>query len=237
MVFPFNSIKMKHTFLTIALLAAATFSFAQQERILLGVESGISIARLSYEKPNLNNGFDSRVGYGAGAAFQYNFSKMISFRTGIMYERKGASADITFTDNSGNVTGKTVVRDNFNYLVVPLMLRVTFGGNTNFYLNAGPYAGILLKRVWKYKDKITLPFGGELEAVDLTDDTEDSEFGIAAGIGVSTLYSEKIVLSFEIRDNKGLTNVSPYDNRVTTNSVLFLAGMAFKFGSKEKDTK
>ena len=75
---------MKSAFLTAALLMAAILSSAQQNRITIGVEGGISLATLSTDDSNYEDVYESRTGYAAGIAFQYNFPKVISLRTGIM---------------------------------------------------------------------------------------------------------------------------------------------------------
>lgn len=226
------------TLLTSVLILSCIISSAQPNRFSLALDAGISVASLTYDDTNLDDIYDSRLGYAAGTTFHYNFSKLFSLLTGIMYERKGASSDITFADNTGTIIGKTKLRDNFDYLVVPLLLRVTTANKVNFNINAGPYLGILLKRQWKYKDKVISPNGTPLTEPDLTDETEKSEIGIAGGIGITTRLSEKVDLSLQLRDYKGLTNDLPFDNvSLTTNSLLFLAGVVFKLDSKEDNTK
>jgi len=226
---------MKTICFTTALLLAVTLSLAQQNFILFGVESGVSIANITYGDPNISKLYKNRLGYAAGLTFQYNFPKGGSLCTGIMYERKGASSDVTFTDNTGNITGQTIIHDNFDYLVVPLMLRGTFA--SNFFIEAGPYVGLLLKHAWKFKDKVILSSGDVLEEIDFTKGTEDAEFGVSAGIGISPALSDKIVLSFEIKDHKGLTDISLHDEQVTTNSLLFLVGAAYKFASTKTNVE
>jgi len=231
---------MKHVFLTAALLAAAILSSAQQNRITFGVEGGIGVANLSSDNAYYEDIYESRTGYAAGIAFQYNFPKVISLRTGIMYELKGASSDITFTDNNGNVTGVVKTFDDLDYLTIPLLLRATFGDKINFFVNAGPYYALLLKRTWVFEDKIILPNGDVMEDIDLTDDTEKSDFGISGGLGASAVFNERIVISLEARNNLGMTDIAPETHapdKLKTRTILILAGVAFKFGSRENDAK
>jgi len=227
---------MKYVFLIAALLIS-TFSFAQQNRITLGVEGGITVANLSSDDIYFKDIYESRTGYAAGIAFQYNFPKVISLRTGLMYELTGTSFDVTFTDNSGNITGQTKLKDNLDYLVVPLLLKVTLGDKINFFANAGPYWAALLQRTEVLKDAIVTSTGKEINEIDLTDDTEKTDFGFSAGVGAAAVFNERIVISLEARSNMGLSNIAPSGSEVNTRTILILAGVAFKFGSRENDKK
>jgi opacity protein-like surface antigen len=230
---------MKPAFFASALLLAATLSFAQQNRITFGVEGGITVANLSSDNINYEDVYKSRTGYAAGIAFQYNFPKVLSLRTGVMYELTGASSDIYFTDNNGNITDKVKQLDNIDYLVVPLLLRATFGDKLNFFVNAGPYWAALLKRKWVFDHAVRFN-GIPTDEFDETDHTEKTDFGIAAGIGASAVFNERIVISLEVRDNLGMTTINiapPTFEHLQTRTILVLAGVAFKFGSRENDTK
>jgi hypothetical protein len=228
---------MKTICITAVLLLAATLSFAQQNRVLFGVESGIGLADISFSLGNTDTDdwYESRLGFAAGITFRYKFSEIASLCSGLSYELKGSSSDVTFTDVNGNITGRTTIKDNYNYLVVPLMLRMAYGKKLNIYTNLGPYLGILLKRKLVFENAIYLSNGEIVKSIDATDDTEPVEFGVSLGIGFSTALNEKMILSFEVRDNKGITDTNPYDADITTNSLLFFVGAAFKLDSGNKD--
>ena len=228
---------MKRAFCIAAFLLLETVAYSQQNRITIGVEGGISVANFSSDNAYYEDAYESRTGYAAGLAFQYNFPKVLSLRTGVMYELTGSSYDLTFTDIYGNVTGATEASDNLDYLVVPLLLRATFGDKINVFVNAGPYWATLLKRTQVFKDAITLSNGNKIEEIDLTDDTEKTDFGISAGIGISTVFNERIVISLEARNNMGMTDIASRTQELKTRTILILAGVAFKFGSRENDTK
>ena len=75
------------------------------------------------------------------------------------------------------------------------------------------------------------------QEIDLTDNTEKTDFGIAAGIGAAAVFNERIAISLEVRDNLGMTDIAPQTYELKTRTILVLAGVAFKFGSRENDTK
>jgi opacity protein-like surface antigen len=225
---------MKNVLITASLAVVATFSFAQQNRITLGVEGGISIATLSTDDNNYKDVYESRTGYAAGLAFQYNFPKVLSLRTGIMYELKGTSFPLDSASIAANPNAAQDALEQIDYLTVPLLLRATFGDKINFFVNAGPYWSLLLKRVVVLEAASSYATD---EKIDLTDDTEKTDFGISAGIGASAVFNERIVISLEVRDNLGMTDIAPQTYELKTRTLLILAGVAFKFGSRENDAK
>lgn len=225
---------MKNIFLVGMLLIASTLSFAQQNRITFGVEGGISIANLTTDDGNYKDVYESRTGYAAGLAFQYNFPKVLSLRTGIMYELKGTSFPFDSASIAANPSAAQDALMEIDYLTVPLLLRATFGDKINFYVNAGPYWALLLKRIMVLEAASSYASDQE---IDLTDDTEKTEFGISAGVGAAAVFNERIVISLEARNNLGITDIEPGDYEVKTRTILILAGVAFKFGSRENDAK
>lgn len=227
-----NHHKMKCLFFAAALLLS-TITYSQQNRITLGVEGGISVANLSTDDTNYKDVFESRTGYAAGLAFQYNFPKVLSLRTGIMYELKGTFFPTDSASAAANPSATVDALQQIDYLTVPLLLRATFGNKINFFINGGPYWAMLLKRTLIFEAAAN--YAGE--EVDLTDDTEKTEFGISAGLGVSAVFNERIVISIEGRNNLGMTDISSGSDELKTRTILILAGVAFKFGSRENDAE
>lgn len=228
---------MKNLFLIGAFLVVASLSFAQQNRITFGVEGGITEANLSSNNTYYKDLYNSRTGYAAGLALQYNFPKVLSLRTGIMYEYAGTS----FPDSASTVANPQSTIDwleTTDYLTVPLLLRATFGDKINFFVNAGPYWSLLLKRKQVLQTAASyssISYPGQ--EIDLTDNTEKTDFGISAGIGASAVFNERIVISLEARDNLGMMDIAPQAYELKTRTILILAGVAFQFGSRENDTK
>jgi opacity protein-like surface antigen len=222
--------KMKYLFFTAALLLASA-SFAQQNPITFGVEGGISLANLTSDVPTVGDVYDSRTGYAAGLAFQYNFPKLFSFRTGIMYELKGAAFPVPDTSNPAETVEWLETMD---YLTVPLLLRATFGDQINFFVNGGPYWALLLKRVQVLETASSYYSGQE---IDLTDDTKNTEWGISIGAGAAVVLNERLVISLEARGNFGMTDIAPQTYMLKTRTYLLLAGVAFKFGSRENSAE
>ena len=77
--------------------------------------------------PILEKFNDPTIGFSCGLTFQYNFPKLISIRTNIAFERKGAIAKNQAIDEFGNQIGEVTIHTNFDYLTIPLLAKLTFG--------------------------------------------------------------------------------------------------------------
>ena len=204
---------------------------AQSKGFYLGAEGGAGIAALRGDM------YDQRsplLGYAGGVFVQYNFERVFSIRTGWSYDLKGtgfetqARADSTRWEN-------VRAKSKFNYLTVPLLLGFRFGEDINYFVNVGPYAGFLLKQT-TYVPPV------ENRPVVITDDTRSfrgAEFGLSVGVGVSYPVMERFVLSAEIRNNLGLTNINDHyiseSKSVRTNAVNLMLGVAYKLGGQNAD--
>ena len=124
------------------------------------------------------------------------------------------------------------------YITIPLLFRGSYGDYVKFFFNTGPYLGILLS------NKTTIDANSQYNEpgreVDNTDSTKSTDFGITAGIGLQIPISAKNLLTFEIRDDIGLTNISDYttDGSTKTNSLSLIVGLSFgagkQYGIKKK---
>ena len=214
------------------LFCTLTFAtFGQTNRFDIGAEGGFSLASLR-GNDFIDKYHSTIIGYSGGIYFQYNFRKIISVRTGAYFERKGSSFEFWTVDEFGENIGVIHGYENFDYLTVPLLLRATFGKKLNFFINAGPYIGFLLKETEHTDALQSLP---ETNA-NGTEFFNRTEFGLSAGMGLSYILKQKFSFSFEVRDNLGLTNTSKQsatnNGQIKTNALNFLLGFGYKFGQR-----
>lgn len=233
-----NSIVM-NKLLTAVLCAMTIATYGQKNIFDIGIEGGFSIASLRGE---INNNYrNSRIGYSGGFFVQYNFNEVISMRTGGFYERKGSSLELPATDPIGNVVIGTIHgKENFDYLTIPLLLRVSFGKNLNYnyFVNAGPYIGFLIKQT-EYKEAFQgYPSGSNL---DRTGNFKKIEMGLSFGLGLAYTFNDKFALSIEVRNNLGMTDiteVNPFGyGEIKTNAINFLLGFNYKLGQRKSNMK
>jgi hypothetical protein len=210
--------------------------FGQMNRFEIGAEGSPSLIFLFGNKV-LRDNHKPFIGFSGGAYFQYNFSKMISLRTDIAFERKGSCFPLTFTNEIGETIEQITAKTNFNYLTMPVLLRITLGKKIKFFANSGVFFGYLIKQTSVFHTKIVSP---SLRKQDNTSFDKRFDFGISMGLGFSIPIKERFQLSFELRNNMGLLNISAvgvYGNgTIQTNSTNLLIGFGYKFGQAKKAT-
>ncbi|MFZ4464215.1 MAG: porin family protein [Bacteroidales bacterium] len=218
--------KLNSVLVFILLLFLQTVN-GQNTRFETGIECGPGIITLR------GNDFikqyqDPAIGFSGGIFFQNNFHKTLSFRTNLAFERKGSVTDAILTDQEGNQLGNVRIHSNFDYLTMPFLLKASTGSNLHYYAQAGPYIGFLLK-------SSSVSKGDEIETHTSNETSLYKRFdtGFSTGIGLSIPIHENIRLSFEVRNNLGLYNISAKsvvnNGTIKTNSFNFLFGMAYGF--------
>ena len=219
--------KSTRVLLALALLFAAAISFGQDHRLELGIEGGPS--RVSLRGNAFTEDFyEADFAFSGGLSLQYNLTRHFALRTNLHFDRKGAAADVLFTDNTGATIADSRLRSGFDYVTVPLLMRLSFGDRFKFTANAGPFVGILMMET----ETADIPGDGPFE-FDNTEAYEQVDFGLSAGVGVTRSVGAHFILSAELRNDLGLANVSAYpvvdDGTIKTNSTLLLVGVAYAF--------
>lgn len=222
---------MKNTLITLAFIAIGVTSPQAQtsNRYDWGIEGG----------PNLNtfrmsgNPFFSiePAVYGSGGfIFQYNTKKILSFKTGFSFQRKGYQIkDLFFTDNMGNYTGSGKIVATLDYITLPLLVKASFGKKTQFFINAGPYAGFLLNGKSR-------AFNGNkvVDEDNFTGDVNRFDFGVTGGIGIAVPIKESWRIHAEVRNYFGLMDLdeSAFSDLYTNTTDLRL-GVVYRLGFRE----
>jgi Outer membrane protein beta-barrel domain len=115
---------------------------------------------------------------------------------------------ITDADIYGDITST------LNYIEVPLLARVNFGGSVKLFAFAGPSIGYLISGT--YEDDF-----GEKDPTDYLDDVEYSGH-IGVGFGLGTL-------ELDLRYIAGLSDISDSDNLSDVKNSSYGAGLTLKF--------
>ncbi len=207
--------------LILILLFAAGNLFAQKHRWDLSIEGGIGVRnlRIDPDYPSLTP--TTGISFLGGVAGQYNFSEVWSVKLAAAYETKGTDFDRTDLQTTGSV--------NLDYVTIPLLIKASTGRRNKFFVNAGPFAGILLSN----KTIINEYAGNPAVEMDNTDSTNSTDFGISLRAGVEVYVGRNNSLSLELRENFGFTNISkskePGAPEIKTNTFNFVIAYAFKF--------
>ncbi len=217
---------MKHLFVLIFIALEILTCYGQTNAYNIGFEGGFNFCS-ARGYSGIDNSYNQGIKCTAGLFFHYNLNGIISFRTGTYYEQKGASIKFNAVDNNGIPIGTFHTNEKFNFLTIPLLVRANFGNSINYFINAGPYFGLILKQTENIEAISSYPSREN----DVTQAAGRNEFGLSLGLGLSYKLLKKIAFSFEARDNFGLSKsglIPIADFRpVKTNSLNLLLGISY----------
>jgi opacity protein-like surface antigen len=183
----------------------------------IGFCGGLNLAKLSFD-PDLE-GVDKsfRTAFGAGGVLDLRLAENVALHLEPMYLQKGVKLE------GGGEEAKVKLA----YIEVPVLFKIALGTSTTRpYLMAGPAIGFLLS------SKLTN--GGE---EDLKDQTEDIDFGLNFGAGLSFPAGTNTIF-VEGRYALGLTDIAKEgtgeeDEKVKTNGIQIMAGVTFPLGGSQ----
>ncbi|MGY4536362.1 hypothetical protein ACVW0P_000769 [Mucilaginibacter sp. UYNi724] len=133
---------------------------------------------------------DYRSGFNAGIVMDHYFSNSWSIKTKALYDQKGWNSGY-ISSPSGSFTTNYQV----DYVTVPIMANWHFGRTKNWYLNFGPYVGVLLNA----KESA----GG----TDFKDYFNSTDVGLDLGIGVKFPVTNTSRFFIELNGAGGITDM------------------------------
>jgi hypothetical protein len=226
---------IKSLFFTLLIFIGAQNICGQTNKFDIGCEGGPSLISLRGNNI-LKQSNKGTIGFSGGLFFQYNFKKVISIRTNIAYERKGYASTANLTDANGKVLSEINYNAIFDYATCPILLRATFGHRIKYFVNAGPYFGFLIKQTFVMK-------GANYPTTTYDNTSQDKRLdtGISVGLGMIIPIKTQFAISFELRNNLGLYNVSAVsvanNGSIKTNSTNLNFGFAYKIGQRSSNAK
>lgn len=210
--------KKKTLLFVIGLLLTSTI-FAQNE-IRIGLNTGATL--FNFRGNSVVENSDSKIGFLAGISFEYYMNENISIKTNLNYERKSLSQSGGYYDENG-IFIEMEANIHYDYLTLPILFKYEFGNTNNFYVNGGPFLGLLLNAKIK---------GDNSPSDDITSLNKKIDGGLSLGIGTKFQLNSKNILSIELRDNYGLLNISEVsvlDNgTIKTNSLNLILSWDFE---------
>ncbi|MGQ7947182.1 porin family protein [Flavobacterium sp. WC2509] len=227
---------MRKLLLSISFLFISFLNYSQNSKIKFGVQAGLNYSTfLGYEVPKEFSPLYSEspaFAFLGGINFEYQIKEKLSLTLELNYERKSQKGeniieirDINGFTESYNFTSKK----NYDYLVLPIMIKYSFSDKNSFYVNGGPFIGYLLKS-FGTNDLENID-GLNNGSVDTTNLNNKTDFGLSVGLGKTIEINEKNSIFIEIRENLGLTNTSKNkvwgDGEARTNSLNLIIGYQF----------
>lgn len=226
---------MRKLLLSITFLLIANLSFSQSLKYKFGVQAGLNYSNFrGYEIPIEITPVYSEspaFAYLGGLYFEYQIKGRLSLKVDLNYERKSQKGDnyieVRQSFESFPQAYNYTSKKNYDYLVLPIMLKYNFKENTSFYVNGGPFIGFLLKSNMT-NDLEDIEGFNNASSMSTSDLNKKIDLGLSFGLGKTIKFNEKNEIFIEIRENLGLINTNKYgvwgDGNVKTNSLNLIIG-------------
>ncbi len=196
--------------ITTFLISILTLSAQDNGDFEFGINSGLNLSNVSTSGGESTS---SRVSFNIGASGEHYFSDRWGIKFKLIYDNKGWADGFIIDEFFDEITTDFKL----NYLSIPIMANWHFGSNRNWYLNFGPYAGVLISA----KDS-------ELD-MDVKEAFRGLDFGLAYGIGHKFNIGTNTKLFIEYDGQSGLLDVFEENlgNSVSNGRSSFNLGLLF----------
>jgi hypothetical protein len=230
----------KSAFFVASLLATAAVSSAQAQDVRFGLRAGANYSNLAGNVQNENT-YNNKVGFLGGVVLNLPVTSdgFFSVQPEVLYSQKGFENKPTEYSRTlpllGTRTEKREGNVNYNYLDVPVLLKINAGG---FIAEAGPQYSYLLSSNNETQTTITTNGRSETTSAQNKNDVSGlnrNELGYVAGIG----YQAESGVSLSLRYTGALSDFVKSDNNTYFNGDLknarhsaFQLSLGYLIGSK-----
>jgi hypothetical protein len=209
----------KTVFILAGLLATAAISSAQAQSIRLGLRAGANYSNLAGNVQNQDT-YNNKIGFLGGVMLNVPIIQdgFLSLQPEILYSQKGFENKPTEFTGLLGAKQKREGKVNYNYLDVPVLLKVRAAG---LIFEAGPQYSYLLSANNETKTTTTPALGGSPTTAESQNKTDVSgfnrnELGYLAGVG----YEASNGLSLSLRYTGAFSDFVKSDNNTYFNGDL-----------------
>jgi len=166
------------------------------------------------------NNVDLYQGFLVGGFLEYKAGNLLSLQTEINYQKKGSKI-------TSNLVGtESVVRREFNYLSIPVLVKGTIhdsglGDKWDISFFTGPYMGFLTSA------NLNLKTGNITTKTDIDGQAEKTDWGVIFGGGVSYKINNGCAIIAELRYQMGLSKVDKEDTDLRNKGMGLTLGYRF----------
>lgn len=185
-------------------------------KLQIGIVGAIGILQLPKAPAARNIEYFEKFGSATGIHLQYNLKRNAALTLNCLYEQKN------WNSSNINYSGNYQKSDNtFHELTFPLLFKYS-PFYRNFFVSAGPYLGIILKKEVKGLEEGNYVYQNPFEA------------GAALGIGFNIPISNRISLILEGRDYINIKTSKALSDYTKMNTATLQLGAFYKFGKTEQ---
>lgn len=214
------------------LLAGLTFSFAQAQSAKIGLKAGVNYSNISGDLRN-EDIYENKFGFNGGftANFSVSGDNFISIQPELLFSQKGYQYSDTeypsFNPLRLGQSVRTTGERNFNYLDLPVLLKINAGG---LYFEGGPQLSYLLS----IRDNTTTKYSDGTSDTDWREINKDNlaefEIGYAAGLGFQAANGLTLGLRYNGSINELAKSDPNNDELVNARHSVFQLQLGFLLG-------
>lgn len=217
----------KYYFLILVITLISIKTYSQESKIKYSIQAGLNSSTFRGYEFFGEAKFSSS--YLFGVSFEYKIREKLSLKIDVNYEKKirktDDSIDVYDPDLTLGGTYDFEITNYSNYIVLPILMKYNFSKNNSFYLNGGPFLGILINSGTKSDSDVDWLESGTIKT---TKYNKTFDFGMSFGIGKQFRVKGENKIYLELRDNLGLVNTSDVElfnnGKIMTNSVNLIVG-------------
>lgn len=176
-------------FIALGFYGAASAQVKEKGDTEYGITVGLNTAYVT--DGNSGENTDATTGFNAGVSGDFYFSNRWSLKVKVLYDQKGWGNGFITNDNDG--TEIDGVDYKLNYISIPVLANWHFGRQRNWYLDFGPYVGILTSAT--------------ADGQDFKDAFNSTDVGFRIDLGVKFPVSPTAKFFIEIGGQGGATNI------------------------------
>lgn len=176
----------------------------------IGLRAGVLISKQTFENGNLDVNPESKFGLDLALITEFPLNPTVAIMPEFHWLQKGSKIE----DLGGGIEESA---QTFNYLEIPVLLKLTFGEEPGIFVFGGPSFGYLFTATDKDGD-------GNNNDIDL-EDFNRTEIGAHIGAGL-----ELGPVLIDVRYIAGFTNIANFEaDDLEIRNSGFGAGVGFKF--------
>lgn len=205
----------------------------------LGLSAGYQITYPvgGSSSPHLNSEIDYENSFFASFDYREIHSKSFAMKASILYVQQNAEFHLSSGGLGGNITTDATV--NYGYLDFCFFPEFSFGNKARFYLDFGPYLGVLLysdltgtAEWWKMGAP---PNTGSRELSGSAKDyLNNLTIGFQLGIGFRYMISEKVTIHAGVNERISTIDIDTGGDGKFLTNLIFAAGVDFKISDKTR---
>ncbi len=226
----FNPIRC---FFISCLLFTCSMVFSQKTNY--GIYAGPSFSKLRLEAKYALpidvqiDPYDFKTGVTVGGYFTWNFANNVGLRTELNFDRKGGKSGLPLSDGNGNPLPGYTIKDNFDYLQLPVLFQLSAGDDFKMQIHVGYAFGYLLHHTDKFPSEIRVVTPTQTIILLMPEGYKNIDHAIVAGIGASSTMANGMQVQVSLRAFNGKLNISKGDSAFDAQniSIALVAGVGF----------